>query len=127
MCYNVIRKIGDFMKLTHVINNKVFSTHRNLKNKCKEKGKKYEFFLDNIINSIYITDRLIFIRESDEYSFKLEISDISSCELFLKQENKSFNIGVINAHYNISNDKIEFCYKLETDEDQHQIILEIGD
>lgn len=115
------------MRLTHIINGIKVETYNDVVNKLKKNDEKYEFFLDNIENSIYITDRLIFIRKNDEYCFKLEISSNSRCEIYLKNEDKTFNINVKNAKYTKSNEKIAFTYKLETDEDEHQIILEIGD
>lgn len=127
LCYNEVRKIGDFMKLTHLINGKVTSIHSDISNVSEKKEKNYDFFLDNIRNSIYITDRLIFIRESDDYIFTLEISDSSRSTLLLKKENMTFDINVVSAIYNDNKDSIDFSYKLESDDDEHQIILEIGD
>lgn len=127
LCYNEVRKIGDFMKLTHLINGKVTSIHSDISNVSEKKEKNYDFFLDNIRNSIYITDRLIFIRESDDYIFTLEISDSSRSTLLLKKENMTFDINVVSAIYKDNKDSIDFSYKLESDDDEHQIILEIGD
>lgn len=115
------------MRLKHIINGKEVKTYDNVVNKTKKNNEKYDFFLDNIENCIYITDRLIFIRENDEYRFKLEISSNSICEIYLKKENKTFNINVKNANYVKTKGRIEFTYNLETDEDEHRIILEIGD
>lgn len=115
------------MKLIHYING-------NLSDKCgeicieNEKNiKKYKFFLDNIMNYIYITDRLVFIRESDDYTFELNISDNSSCKLYLKKENKEFNIDVKKSEYSENDKYIDFRYMLETSDEEHHIILEIGD
>lgn len=115
------------MRLKHIINGKTVETYDNVVIKTEKNNEKYDFFLDNINNCIYITDRLIFIRENDEYRFKLEISSNPICEIYLKKENETFSINVRNANYVKTREKIEFTYKLETDEDEHRIILEIGD
>lgn len=126
LCYNVNEKLVIFMRLIHYINGKKDNTYNNLENLYDKKEKKYKFFLDNISNYIYITDRLIFIRESDEYKFELVISKNSSCSLTLNKENKLFDIKVISSSY-CENDKyIDIKYELETDSGLvHHIILEI--
>ena len=123
----MVRKIGDFMKLVHIVNKNDETTFSNIKCKIDKKLKKYEFFLDNIRNCIYITDRLVYTRESDEYKFNLEISDNSKCNILLKEENLSFDIKVLSSSYCEKEDVIDFTYKLETDEIEHKIKLENGD
>ena len=116
------------MKLIHYNNGNLSDTTSEITIEQEKNLKKYKFFLDNIINYIYITDRLVFIRESDDYKFELNISEKSSCKLYLKEENKEFNINVKSSNYNKNNKYIEFRYTLETsDEEEHHIILEIGD
>lgn len=114
------------MKLTHYIDGKVDKAYSNVKIKVEKNSKKYEFFLDNITNYIYITDRLIFIRESDDFRFELEINKKPSSTITIKKENQSFDIKVISANYKVNNKMISFNYKLETDEYDHRIDLEIG-
>lgn len=126
LCYNVNEKLVIFMKLIHYINGEKESTHKNLKNLCDKNEKKYKFFLDNISNYIYITDRLIFIRENDDYKFELEISNKPTCLLTLIKENKCFDISVISSSYKDNGSYIDIEYELETDNgDKHHIILEI--
>lgn len=115
------------MKLIHYING-------NLSDKCgeicieNEKNiKKYKFFLDNITNYIYITDRLVFQRENDEYIFELNIGKESTCKIYLKTEKQELFIDVISANYKVEDEYIDIKYVLETDNDEHHIILEIGD
>ena len=127
ICYNVIRKIGDFMKLTHFLDDKIDYEYTNITNEEEKNSKKYKFFLDNILNYIYITDRLIFIRENDEYVFHLEISNKPLCSITLKKENKSFDINVIEAKYTEVKKNIVIEYKIESDNFKHKIVLEIGD
>lgn len=127
LCYNVIRKTGDFMKLTHIIGDKVNEKHHDIVNLEQENDNKYKFYLDNIMNYIYITDRLIFIRQNDDYKFSLEISEKPTCTIELIKENKIFDVNVQNANYKLDNKKIELNYLIETDEGEHKIILEIGD
>ena len=127
LCYNDLRKIGDFMKLIHFINDENKMEIDNIINLEEKKSKKYKFFLDNIMNYIYITDRLIFIRENDDYKFELEISKKPVCTITLKDENKSFNINITNANFEESEHCIDIYYELETDNDKHHVILEIGD
>lgn len=115
------------MKLVHIVNKNEETTFPSIKCKIDKKLKKYEFFLDNIRNCIYITDRLVYTRESDEYKFNLEISDNSKCNILLKEENLSFDIKVLSSSYCEKKDVIYFTYKLETDEIEHKIKLENGD
>ena len=116
------------MKLIHYINGRKSDSCKKIIIEDEKNSKKYKFFLDNITNYIYITDRLVFIRESDEYIFELNISDNSSCKLHLKEENKEFNVDVKKSSYSQNDTYIEFKYILETSEDEeHHIILEIGD
>lgn len=113
------------MKLYHYINNQLVDKCENLVNLNEKNNKKYKFNLDNISNCIYITDRLIFIRESDDYILSLEISKESNCKIKLKNENNDVYIKVLNSNYHVENNKIEFEYLLETDNNHHHIILEI--
>jgi len=126
ICYNVSEKMVILMKFIHYINGRKESSNNNLKNLYCKNEKKYKFFLDNITNYIYITDRLIFIRENEDYKFELEISNKSNCKLTLNSENKTFNINVLNASYKEEKNYIDIRYELETDIDsKHHIILEI--
>lgn len=127
MCYNLKRKIGDFMKLIHYIDDKEISSYKDIDNIYEKNDKKYKFFLDNITNYIYITDRLIFKRESDEYIFTLDISEKPFSKLFLKKENKEFDINVIRASYNINDQIIDIVYELETYDGTHHIVVETGE
>ena len=114
------------MKLIHRINGKDEHIYNNVINKLEKSDNKYEFFLDNILNSIYITDRLIFKRKSDEYIFLLEIYDSSKCSIELISENKVFDIDVKNAKYDYNDKEIIIEYELDTeDNEKHTIILEI--
>lgn len=115
------------MKLSHFINGKLDKKYLNIKCESEKSLKKYKFFLDNITNYIYITDRLVFIRESEDYYFELNISEKPTCKLLLKKENKEFIISVDNASYYENDKYTDIKYKLETDTDEHHIILEIGD
>lgn len=126
ICYNVSEKMVILMKFIHYINGRKESINNNLKNLYCKNEKKYKFFLDNITNYIYITDRLIFIRENEDYKFELEISNKSNCKLTLNSENKTFNINVLNASYKEEKNYLDIRYELETDIDsKHHIILEI--
>ena len=127
LCYNDLRKIGDFMKLIHFINNENKMEIDDIINLEEKNSKKYKFLLDNITNYIYITDRLIFIRENDDYKFTLEISSEPVCTITLKQEDKTFDIKVISASFEQKEGIINIFYELETDNDKHHIKLEIGD
>ena len=114
------------MKLTHFINGNITDSYADIANEEKEIEKKYKFFLDNITNYIYITDRLIFIRENDDYKFELEISNKPTCLLTLIKENKCFDINVISSSYKDNGSYIDIEYELESDDgDKHHIILEI--
>ena len=113
------------MKMIHSINGKEEIIYDNIVNLNKENNKKYHFFLDNISNYIYITDRLVFERENDEYIIHIEIGENNTCNIYLKDKELSFNIKVINAKYIERNNAIEYEYTLETDNDKHNIVLEI--
>lgn len=114
------------MKLTHKINDDVASIYEDIELISKENNKKYEFMLDNILNSIYITDRLIFRRKNDEYEFLLQIGSNSSCSIKLIQEDKEFDINVKDAKFDVYDNEINIYYELEMDNDEkHFIKLEI--
>ena len=115
------------MKLLHYIDGKLSEEFSNINVKELKKQKKYEFLLDNIMNYIYITDRLVFKRETDEYILEINICDKSSCKIYLKKEKQELNISVISSSYAETNKNIEFKYILEIDNKEHHIILEIGD
>ena len=116
-----------FLKLLHYTDGNLSHNTNEITVIDEKNQKKYKFFLDNIMNYIYITDRLVFIRESDDYTFELNISDNSSCKLYLKKENKEFNIDVKKSEYSENDKYIDFRYMLETSDEEHHIILEIGD
>ena len=113
------------MKLIHYINGKVETNEQISDNNVQKNEKKYEFFLDNIRNNIYITDRLVFIRQNDDYIFTLEISDKSFCTLELIKEKQVLDIEVLEASYKEYEKYIDINYVLNTDQDKHHIILEI--
>lgn len=112
------------MILTHYIGNKIESTTNDIKRTIKKNEINYEFFLDNIHNYIYITDRLIFIRETSEYKFELIIDQVPTSKFNLKQENLLFDINVEFAKYNYTDDLLEIEYKIESDEEIHKITIE---
>lgn len=113
------------MKLTHLINDDIHSEIKNVNNLFEKNDKKYKFFLDNISNYIYITDRLVFERENDEYKIHMEIGETNTCNIYLKDKDLSLDINVIDAKYKVDNNVVEYEYTLETDNDKHHIILEI--
>lgn len=115
------------MKLLHYIDGNLSEKYSDINVKKIKKYKKYEFLLDNIMNYIYITDRLVFKRETDEYIVEINICDKSSCKIYLKNENQELNINVISSSYEENVKYIDFKYILETDNKEHHIILEIGD
>ena len=115
------------MKFMHYVNGKLTDKCTDISLSDEKNSKKYEFFLDNITNYIYITDRLVFKRESDDYIFELNLGDISSCKIYLKKENHELILDIISSKYEINDRYIDFKYVLETDDNEHHIILEIGD
>ena len=125
ICYNASEKMVIKMKLIHYINGKVETNEQISDNNVQKNEKKYEFFLDNIRNNIYITDRLVFIRQNDDYIFTLEISDKSFCTLELIKEKQVLDIDVLEASYKEYEKYIDINYVLNTDQDKHHIILEI--
>ena len=115
------------MKIKHLINNELKNEYKNVKNKYQKKDNKYQFVLDNISNNIYITDRLVFERENDEYKIHIEIGKTNKCNIYLKDKEISFEINVIDASYRVDNKVLEYEYILETDNDKHKIIIENED
>ena len=115
------------MKLNHYINKKLNSSHDNIDYEFDKNLKKYSFFLDNIQNYIYITNGLIFIRENDEYIFTLNLSDENTANIKLKEEDKVFDIDVLDASYKISDNVIEFSYLIDEEEGLHHIIMKVDD
>ena len=113
------------MKMIHTINGKDEVVYNDIENLNKENNKKYHFFLDNISNNIYITDRLVFERENDEYIIHIEIGENNICNIYLKDKNLTLDIDVIDAKYSVKDHIIEYEYILDTDKDKHKIILEI--
>lgn len=116
-----------YLKLLHYINGDLQTIHKDISVEDEKKLKKYKFFLDNITNYIYITDRLVFTRESDDYIINLNISENSTCKVYLKSEGHELDIKVKSSSYTQKDNYIEFKYILETDDKEHHIILEIGD
>ena len=112
------------MKVTHYINGKEEKTYNNVENIVEENKEKYQFFIDNISNSIYITDRLIFERENDEYIIHIEIGDTNNCTIHLKDKDLKFDVKVLEANYQKNDKNVSFEYILETDESKHKLIIE---
>ena len=112
------------MKITHLINDKEIGIYNNVDNLNKENNKNLNFFLDNIENNIYITDRFVFERENDEYKIHIEIGSDNLCTIYLKEKDLTFDVNVIDAKYKENNNIIEYEYILETDNDKHKIIIE---
>lgn len=115
------------MNLIHYINGNINKSYENINYKFDVLSKKYNFFLDNIENNIYITDRLIFIRESDEYIFSLEIGDKSIGHIKMKNDNYEFDLDVENAEYKNQKGQIEFTYKISGDEEQHKVVIKVDE
>lgn len=115
------------MKLIHYIDGKLDKKYSDLVMIEEKKSRKYKFFLDNIMNYIYITDRLVFKRESEDYIIELNLSEKPSCKIYLKSENKDLEIVVVSSNYTINERYIDFKYVLDIDSKEHHIILEIGD
>jgi hypothetical protein len=115
------------MKLNHYIDEKLDISISNINVELDKNIKKYQFFLDNISNCIYITDRLNLIRENDEYILSIFLGQSNECNIHLKKEKADFKINVINGSYEEKNNYIKVEYILETDEKKHTIILETGE
>ena len=115
------------MKLNHYINRKLEKIYDNIDYEFDKISKKYSFFLDNIQNNIYITNGLIFIRENDDYIFTLNIGEETKASIKLKDENKVFDIDVLESNYKISNNVIEFSYLIDEEEGLHHIIMKVDD
>ena len=112
------------MKIIHYVNDKEEKTYNNVENLNKENNENYQFILDNISNNIYITDRFVFERNSDDYTIKIEIGENANCSITLKDKNLSFDVKVIEGKYEISEENISFEYVLETEENKHKIVIE---
>ena len=114
------------MKFTHIINGNIVNEYNDIENIEEKNSKKYKFFLDNIQNNIYITDRLVFIRQNDEYIFQIEIGNKSVSSYKLKKENLDFPIQVKDSSYQVEGNVIRFNYELDTEDcEKHEIVLEI--
>ena len=115
------------MEVWHYINNKLIKKYQNIDYKYDDLEKKYEFFLDNIQNYIYITDRLIFIRENDDYIFNLEIGVSNKADLKLKEHNKVFDLPISNAKYDVKDKVINIYYHIDIENESHHIIMKVDD
>lgn len=115
------------LKINHYIDGKLINKYENILNEEEKNSKKYKFFLDNISNYIYITDRLVFIRESDDYIFKLDITEKPTCSISLKSDNNELTVNVVSASYKENEKYIDIKYILETDDGEHHIIIETDD
>ncbi len=115
------------MKLLHYINGKLNNKYDDIDYKFSKLEKKYEFFLDNISNYIYITDRLIFIRENDEYIFTLEISENPSAKIIMKDKNDEYLIEISNTKYEVKENVIDFGYNVDGENEYHHIIMKVND
>ena len=127
LCYNVSENLVIKMKLNHYIDEKLDISVSNINVELDKNIKKYQFFLDNISNCIYITDRLNLIRENDEYILSIFLGQSNECNIHLKKEKADFKINVIKGSYEEKNNYIKVEYILETDEKKHTIILETGE
>lgn len=113
------------MKLHHYINGKKVSTNSVDIIGYKKNSNNYEFYLDNIHNYIYITDRLVFKRTSNDYEFCIEIGKVNNCYINMINEKQIVYVNVLEASYKVNEKYVDIEYKIETDEDKHHIILEI--
>lgn len=112
------------MKITHLVNDKEIGVYNNIDNLNQKNNRNLNFFLDNIENNIYITDRFVFERENNEYKIHIEIGKDNICTINLKEKDLTFDVNVISAKYIENDDNIEFEYILETDNDKHKITIQ---
>ena len=82
--------------------------------------KQKTFILNDIKNTI---NNNIFIRESNDYKFILNIEDNISTYL-LKEQNILYDIKVNKSSISYKDNKIEIIYNIETNDKDIKIILE---
>ncbi len=82
---------------------------------------------DDINNEINIFDNnCIFIRESDEFEFKLDTIENEATYL-LKETNTKLDIKIDNIDFKLKGENIHLIYQLETDDCQNKIEIIKGE
>lgn len=100
------------MKLLFYKNNNI---EKEISNIIK-KNNTYIIQDEDINMNIIIDSELILTRENDEFSFKLIIGLENKCIYKLKKYDLIYDIKVIDASYNILDNKIEINYHIESDD-----------
>lgn len=91
--------------------------------KALEKENTLIFIIDGIKTSL---NESLFVRETDEYKFSLNIND-KKCLYTLKEQNMSFDIEVEKVVYKKEKDNIILEYKISSDEEKFKIVINVED
>ena len=117
LCYNVL----DLLEVIIIkeLNIKLLKNNNEVLNSNVFYNKNdniIDFVLDDM-NCILIPEdnKITFKKENKDYIFKLILGDINSSEIFLKEQNASFDIKVEDGSFSIIDNKIVLNYQLETD------------
>lgn len=91
--------------------------------KALEKENTLIFIIEGIKTSL---NESLFVRETDEYKFYLNIND-KKCLYTLKEQNMSFDIEVEKVVYKKEKDNIILEYKISSDEEKFKIVINVED
>ena len=125
VCYNVLKKRGDLLlksykKIKIFIGDELFNEyHLN-----KTIDNKYEYFEDEVKNTIELTEgKIIIIRENDEFFLKINSNNEEGLYI-LKELNYELYIKVNYFDYFYENNDLIIGYQLETNDKAIKLILE---
>lgn len=99
--------------------NKIIKKYNNIRAIIQD--NKIIFYTDNIKN---ILSDEYYTRENNEYLFYLDIKNKES-KLTLKEHNNTFNIEVTKTKYKKNDNIISLEYKIESNEEELKIVIEI--
>ncbi len=80
---------------------------------------KYEFLLEDVLNTITISDEtLVLTRDNKESTLELIVSKKGKhkCQYLLKELDAYVDIIVDSAEFSVQNNKLELYYQLESDD-----------
>ena len=91
--------------------------------KIIDNNSDYSFKVAN--NKIILNERL-FELENEEYKLVIDLSNKTSF-IHLKEHQLDYDINVEKIEYNNNGNRVEFIYKLETDDSENLIIIDKGE
>ena len=109
--------MNNFLSLKLYKNNDLFMERPQLD--YKKTDNKYEFSLEEVLNTIDISEEsLVLTRDNEESRLELTVSKSGNhkCRYLLKELDAYVDIIVDSAEFNIQDSKLELYYQLESDD-----------